>query len=168
MKLIIKNIRERRLILILPIVFLITAAMLAACSQAATTTSSDQNTGADTSSSTSAGTQISPGSGAGEDLSQSQGAADDSSQDQVSDSRPPSMPGSGQPQNRGTVGTVENIDANTLTLSAAQGQLTVNISSDTIIRKIAEVNIEDLQPGLFLTVMGTRNLMTRFPHIHND
>jgi hypothetical protein len=53
------------------------------------------------------------------------------------------------------IGTIANINGDTLTLNITQGEVTVNISSNTSIQKTLDVTLEDLQTGQFLTVTGT-------------
>lgn len=59
-------------------------------------------------------------------------------------------------QRRGTSGTISTISGNTLTVSSPQGnQVTVDVGSSTAIEKTVAGSLSDLQPGLFLTVVGT-------------
>ena len=51
--------------------------------------------------------------------------------------------------------TLTKIDGNTLTLTTAQGQVTVNVSSNASIQKTVAATLTDLQTGQFLTVIGT-------------
>jgi hypothetical protein len=51
-------------------------------------------------------------------------------------------------------GTIAGINGNTLTLNTTQGEVTVNISSNTSIQKTIAGTLEDLQAGQFLTVTG--------------
>ncbi len=55
----------------------------------------------------------------------------------------------------GQSGSITGINGNILTLNTAQGQVTVNISSNTSIQKSTTASIDDLQKGQFLTVSGT-------------
>jgi hypothetical protein len=55
----------------------------------------------------------------------------------------------------GTLGTIASINGNTFTLNDAQGQETVDIGSDTVIQKTVSGTFSDLQPGDFLTVVGS-------------
>jgi hypothetical protein len=69
---------------------------------------------------------------------------------------PPS--GGRQPfgQGQGAVGTIANIQGNTLAVNTLQGgQITVNIAQNTSIQMDVKGSISDLQTGQFLTVAGT-------------
>ncbi len=73
----------------------------------------------------------------------------------------PTRPGNGTNPaggtGRGASGTLTKIDSNTLTLTAAQGQVTVKVGSDTSIQKTVTGDLADLQEGQLLTVNGDRN-----------
>jgi hypothetical protein len=58
-------------------------------------------------------------------------------------------------QGAGTNGTVAAINGNALTLSTQQGQVIVNVSSNTFIQKTVTGSPSELQTGQFLTVLGT-------------
>ncbi len=74
-------------------------------------------------------------------------------------SRPRNSPGNGFPNGGtgrpGTVGTISGISGNTLTVTTAQGQVTVNVDSNTVIQKTATGALSDLSVGDSLTVFGT-------------
>jgi len=57
----------------------------------------------------------------------------------------------------GTNGTLTKINGNTLTVTTMQKQVTVNISSDTVIQKTTTGTLSDLQEGESLTVIGTKD-----------
>ena len=58
----------------------------------------------------------------------------------------------------GTLGTLNNINGNVLTLTSMQGnQVTVNVSNTTIIEKIVNGTVSDLQSGESLTIVGSPN-----------
>ena len=54
----------------------------------------------------------------------------------------------------GTFGTLAAINGDTLTLTTSQGQVTVNISSDTTIEKTVSGTITDLGQGNYVTISG--------------
>ena len=62
---------------------------------------------------------------------------------------------SAQFQRRGASGTLADINGDTLTLTTQQGQVTVNISSDTTIEKTVVGTVSDLSQGDFVTFSGT-------------
>ncbi len=76
----------------------------------------------------------------------------------------PAKPGNGtNPRlpNDGTArasGTLTKIDGNTLTLTTAQGQVTVNVGANTSIQKTATGTLSDLQQGQSLMVIGARDV----------
>ena len=53
-----------------------------------------------------------------------------------------------------TIGTISEINGNSLTVTTAQGQVTVNIGSNTVIQNTISGTISDLQTGVSLTVVG--------------
>jgi hypothetical protein len=53
-----------------------------------------------------------------------------------------------------TIGTISGINGNSLTVTTAQSQVTVNISSSTVIQKTENGALSDLQTGVSLTVVG--------------
>ncbi len=59
---------------------------------------------------------------------------------------------------RGTAGTVTQINGNTLTLNTRQGDQTVNIDSSTVIQKTVTSSLADLQAGEAVTVLGPRDV----------
>jgi len=71
---------------------------------------------------------------------------------------PRNSPGSGFPNGGtgrpGAVGTISGINGNTLTVTTEQGQVTVNVDSNTIIQKTATGALSDLSVGDSLTVFG--------------
>ena len=74
---------------------------------------------------------------------------------------PRTSPGNGFP-NGGTgrpaaVGTISGINGDTLTVTTAQGQVTVNVDSNTAIQETATGTLSDLSVGDSLTVFGTVN-----------
>jgi hypothetical protein len=80
---------------------------------------------------------------------------------------PPTLPGGATPANprspragarRGAGGTITAINGNILTLTTAQGPVTVNISSDNItIQDITAGTLSDLHEGQLLTVIGPQD-----------
>lgn len=56
----------------------------------------------------------------------------------------------------GLSGTLEKVEGNTLTINTAQGTLRATISTDTAIQVFAEGTLQDLTPGLQITVVGQR------------
>jgi hypothetical protein len=60
-------------------------------------------------------------------------------------------------QGRATTGTLAKIDGNTLTLTAAQGPVTVNVSSSTAIQKTVAGSLADIQEGVFIFASGERD-----------
>jgi hypothetical protein len=72
--------------------------------------------------------------------------------------RPSNSPGNGFP-NGGTrrpsaVGNISGINGDTLTVTTAQGQVTVNVDSNTLIQKTTIGTLSDLSVGDSLTVSG--------------
>jgi len=64
-----------------------------------------------------------------------------------------STPG-GNPGRQFTIGTISGINGNSLTVTTAQSQVTVNIGSDTVIQNTVSGTLSDLQTGVSLTVVG--------------
>ncbi len=62
-----------------------------------------------------------------------------------------------RPQGQGVNGTLTKIAGNTLTLTTAQGQVTVNVGSDTAIQKTITGTLSYLSEGQSLTVIGPRD-----------
>jgi uncharacterized protein YjlB len=54
-----------------------------------------------------------------------------------------------------TVGTIGTINGNSFTITAAQGQVTVDIGSNTVIETTESGSTSDIQKGASLTVVGT-------------
>jgi len=75
--------------------------------------------------------------------------------------RPMNSPGNGFPNGGtglpGAVGTISGINGGILTVTTAQGQVTVNVDSNTVIQKTAAGALSDLSVGDSLTVFGTLN-----------
>lgn len=69
---------------------------------------------------------------------------------------PSGMTGSGGP-GRGASGTVESLEGDTLTLSGAEGEVTVRLTDETVITLTARGAREDLQPDAQVTVIGERD-----------
>ncbi len=76
----------------------------------------------------------------------------------------PSRTGNGQSPNfpnngggRGTLGTVANINGNTLTLTTNQGEVKINVAANTVIEKTVTGSVSDLKKGQSVTVMGARD-----------
>ena len=73
--------------------------------------------------------------------------------------RPSNSPGNGFPNEGtgrpGTMGAISGINGNTLTVATAQGEVTVNVDSNTVIQKTATGTLQDLIVGDSLTVIGT-------------
>ncbi len=67
----------------------------------------------------------------------------------------PTTPSSGA--RRSASGTLTKIVSNTLTLTTAQGPVTVNVGSNTSIQKTVIGALSDLQEGQSLTVIGVRD-----------
>jgi len=57
----------------------------------------------------------------------------------------------------GTVGEVEKIEGNVLTLSTLEGTIQVMISDSTTIQKVEEGVLDNILPGDSITVSGERN-----------
>jgi hypothetical protein len=54
-----------------------------------------------------------------------------------------------------TIGTINTINGNSFTVTTvAQGQMTVNIGSDTVIQKTVSGTVSDLQIGVSISAMG--------------
>jgi len=53
-----------------------------------------------------------------------------------------------------TIGTISGINGDSLTVTTTQGEVTVNIDSDTVIQNTVSGTLSDLQTGIFLTVTG--------------
>ena len=60
-----------------------------------------------------------------------------------------SFPGRG-----GVTGTVDKVDGNLVTITTSEGPVEVIIAEDTPVSRIAEASVDDLQPGVQVTVMG--------------
>jgi hypothetical protein len=56
-----------------------------------------------------------------------------------------------------TVGTVEKVEGNTVTLNTRQGTVIVNIGNGTSIQKMSEGSLVDISPGESITVSGNKN-----------
>ena len=72
-------------------------------------------------------------------------------------------PGSEQPGGMGgllgkggTVGTVEKVEGNVITLNTREGAVHVLIADDTSIQKMGEGTLSDISPGENITVSGER------------
>jgi hypothetical protein len=76
-------------------------------------------------------------------------------------STPPAMPPGqgpghgGNPNRVGVDGTLTKIDSNTLTLNTAQGNVAINVSTDTIIQKIESAALSDISKGAFVFISGS-------------
>ena len=55
---------------------------------------------------------------------------------------------------RGLRGAIEKIEGNTLTVNTAQGPLQTTVTSETVIRQVAQVTINELLAGMEVTVVG--------------
>jgi hypothetical protein len=55
------------------------------------------------------------------------------------------------------VGQVQSVGSDTLVIKTAQGQVTVHLSNNTAVSKMAQGSLSDLQPGVTVTVRGQRN-----------
>ena len=53
-----------------------------------------------------------------------------------------------------TIGTINGINGSSLTVTTAQGQVIVNISTATVIQKAVRGALSDLQTGVSLTAIG--------------
>lgn len=60
-------------------------------------------------------------------------------------------------QGRGANGTLAKIDGNTLTLTTAQGPVTVSVDSSTTIRKTATASLSDIQEGAYIFASGDQD-----------
>lgn len=58
---------------------------------------------------------------------------------------------------RGAGGTVQSLEGDTLTLSGAQGEITVRLTGDTMINIMASGGRADLQPGVQVTAIGEQD-----------
>jgi hypothetical protein len=58
-------------------------------------------------------------------------------------------------QRGGTSGTITGIDGGVLTLSTANGEMTVNITANTTVQRVVAGALGDLKVGQFLSVAGT-------------
>ena len=54
----------------------------------------------------------------------------------------------------GTMGTVEEVEDNTITLNMAGNTVQVIISEDTLIQKMGEGSLDDILPGISISVAG--------------
>jgi hypothetical protein len=54
----------------------------------------------------------------------------------------------------GTMGTVEEIEDSTITLNMAGNTVQIIISDDTLIQKMSEGNLDDILPGVSISVSG--------------
>lgn len=61
----------------------------------------------------------------------------------------------GQPR-RGTVGTIDKIEANVVTLTTSQGSAKVNVSKNTTILVQKQGTVDDLKAGAAVTVIGDK------------
>jgi predicted acylesterase/phospholipase RssA len=57
----------------------------------------------------------------------------------------------------GTVGTVEKIEGNVITLRTTTGTVTVNIANSTLIQKTQQGSLADISTGESITVSGSEN-----------
>ncbi len=57
----------------------------------------------------------------------------------------------------GTLGTIESIAGDTLTVSTQEGKVQVKTTETTLIQKYTAVDVADLEPGEQVMVMGARN-----------
>ena len=55
---------------------------------------------------------------------------------------------------QGTIGTVESIEGNIVTVETMTGTIEVTVAGDTAIQKMDEGSIEDVSPGDTITVTG--------------
>lgn len=68
-----------------------------------------------------------------------------------------SRPGfGGLPGRGGTLGTVDKVEGNILTLNTTEGIVRVLIVDDTTIQKMGEGSLSDISPGQSITVSGER------------
>jgi hypothetical protein len=82
-----------------------------------------------------------------------QSSSADGNTEQPSDFVPPT--GNGTIIGRGTMGTIENIEGNTITVKTAAGtSVNVITSSATAVQKIDTGNVSDLKPGDTISVSG--------------
>ena len=61
---------------------------------------------------------------------------------------------SSQFQHRGTSGTLADINGDTMIVTTQQGQVTVNLSSETTLEKTVVGDVNDLSQGDFVTISG--------------
>ncbi|MGA2820602.1 MAG: DUF5666 domain-containing protein [Anaerolineales bacterium] len=57
----------------------------------------------------------------------------------------------------GIVGQIQSVGTDTLVISTAQGQVTVSLSNNTPVSKMAQGSLSDLQPGETVSVRGQRD-----------
>ena len=62
--------------------------------------------------------------------------------------------GQGFPSRGGVTGIIEKVEGNTLTVDSPQGALQATINDETVVRKFAVGEREDLQAGVRVTVIG--------------
>lgn len=73
---------------------------------------------------------------------------------------PTAEPGSGGaavqsfPGRGGLSGTIENIEGNVVTIATTEGPVAATINETTSISQISAASVDDLQPGMQVTVMG--------------
>jgi hypothetical protein len=58
---------------------------------------------------------------------------------------------------RATMGTVEKVEGNVVTLKTQEGSVLVNIDSSTSIQKMVEGSLGDISPGANIAVSGDKN-----------
>ncbi len=58
------------------------------------------------------------------------------------------------PGGGGTMGTVKSIEGNTIIVTTRDGEVKVQVRDNTAVRKMADGTLQDVQPGLRITVAG--------------
>lgn len=58
---------------------------------------------------------------------------------------------------RGVTGEVTSVQGNTITLTTSDGPIQVSITEQTILRKVTDFSLDELQPGEQVVVIGDRD-----------
>ena len=57
----------------------------------------------------------------------------------------------------GVFGTVKSVEGSKLTIESPGGEVTVNLGEETTVRKFAEIEVDDMEIGSTVTVLGSRD-----------
>jgi len=70
--------------------------------------------------------------------------------------QPQGTPGPGGPA-RGVTGEVTSIQGNVITLTTSNGPVQVLVNEQTVLRKVTDLSLDELQPGEQVVVIGDRD-----------